>query len=116
MSFEDSLNTNACPYCNAIISDKAEECPHCCRLVELGRKEFYDIDNRKSRVVASLLGIFTGGLGLHRFYLGYYKTGALLLLFTILTGGIGFFWGLGEGIAIFFDTCITTDSRGYPLK
>ncbi|MBN2563275.1 MAG: TM2 domain-containing protein [Phycisphaerae bacterium] len=64
----------------------------------------------RSRLVAGLLGIFLGGLGIHRFYLGYNGIGLLMLLLSV-SGGIGSFfcipgagcgiiglWGLIEGI------------------
>lgn len=44
----------------------------------------------KSRLVALLLCIFLGGLGIHRFYLGYTGMG-LLYLFTGGIFGIGWF-------------------------
>src|SRR5258707_374960 len=36
---------------------------------------FPPVDLRKSKLVAGLLGIFLGGLGVHRFYLGYIGIG-----------------------------------------
>lgn len=64
---------------------------------------------RKSRVVAGLLGIFLGGLGAHRFYLGYTGIGILMLVLSLAFGGcipivpgFGFgavaIWGMVEGI------------------
>ncbi len=53
-------------------------------------------------MVAGLLGILIGGLGIHKFYLGYQKEGLIMLLVTVLTCGFG--WavmgiiGLIEGI------------------
>lgn len=38
----------------------------------------------KSKVAAGLLAIFLGGLGIHKFYLGYTTQGIILLLVTIL--------------------------------
>lgn len=64
----------------------------------------------KSRVVAGLLGIFLGALGIHRFYLGYTGIGLLMLLITVAGGaatfvcmpgsGCGFvaLWGFIEGV------------------
>lgn len=37
----------------------------------------------KSKVAAGLLAIFLGGLGIHKFYLGYTTQGIILLLVTI---------------------------------
>ncbi|MCR5687426.1 MAG: NINE protein [Lachnospiraceae bacterium] len=47
------------------------------------------IMNPKDRVAAGLLGIFLGGLGIHKFYLGYTKEGVITLLISLLTCGLG---------------------------
>ena len=41
----------------------------------------------KSKVAAGILGILVGGLGIHRFYLGYVGIGILQIVVTILTCG-----------------------------
>jgi len=46
----------------------------------------------RSRPVAGLLGVFLGGLGLHRIYLGYYRRG-LTMLAIFVVGGL-FTFGL----------------------
>jgi len=43
----------------------------------------------KDKLVAGLLGIFLGSLGIHKFYLGYTKAGVIMLLVSLLTFGIG---------------------------
>ncbi|HUR44255.1 MAG TPA: NINE protein [Candidatus Saccharimonadales bacterium] len=73
-------------------------------------------DYQKSRLVAGLLGIFLGGMGVHRFYLGYIGIGIAQIIVTICTFGVGHFWGLIEGILILTGSTITTDADGYPLK
>jgi len=51
------------------------------------------------RVTAGVLGILLGGLGVHKFYLGYTTAGILTILITIVTCGIvGPIIGLIEGI------------------
>ena len=42
----------------------------------------------KSKTIAGVLGIFLGGIGGHKFYLGYNKEGVILLLMTVLSFGI----------------------------
>jgi len=77
--------------------------------------------------VAGLLGIFLGGLGVHRFYLGFHAIGAAqLILFVagmplIMACGVGAFmmigagiWGLVEGIMILAGA-INTDAEGRVL-
>jgi len=69
----------------------------------------------KSKVVAGLLGIFLGSIGIHRFYLGYTTIGIIQIVVTVLTFGIGGLWGFIEGILIFAGT-INKDAQGRPLK
>lgn len=40
----------------------------------------------KSRVTAGLLAIFLGGLGIHKFYLGYNTEGLTMLLVAVIGG------------------------------
>lgn len=42
------------------------------------------VPKQKSKVVAGLLGIFLGGFGIHKFYLGYMQTGIIMLLVTLI--------------------------------
>ena len=62
-------------------------------------------ERRKERIVAGILGILLGGLGIHKFYLGYNKAGIIhLAVFFIgmIPFGLGTFViaviGLIEGI------------------
>ena len=70
----------------------------------------------KSKIAAGLLGIFVGGLGIHRFYLGYTSIGLIQLVLTILTCGVAHMWGFVEGILILCGSVITADAQGVPLK
>jgi TM2 domain-containing membrane protein YozV len=71
-------------------------------------------DNKK--IIAGLLGIFCGSLGLHRFYLGHNQAGLIYLGVTVVSGIAGafcpFVWalpsvvgllGLIDGIMILID-------------
>jgi TM2 domain-containing membrane protein YozV len=76
----------------------------------------------KSKLAAGLLGVFVGGLGIHRFYLGYNGIGVaqlILALAGIFTCGItaiaAAIWGLVEGILILTGS-IATDAQGRPLR
>lgn len=40
-------------------------------------------NDEKSKIAAGLLAIFLGGLGIHKFYLGYTKTGIVFLLISV---------------------------------
>ncbi|MDA0987371.1 MAG: TM2 domain-containing protein [Bacteroidetes bacterium] len=70
----------------------------------------------KSKIVAGVLGILLGGIGIHRFYLGFAGIGILQIFVTICTCGVGSLWGLIEGILILVGGYLTTDSTGRPLK
>lgn len=71
---------------------------------------------QKSKLAAGLLGIFLGGFGVHRFYLGYTKMGVIQIIVTLVTCGAGSLWGFIEGILILCGTYITTDANGNPLS
>jgi TM2 domain-containing membrane protein YozV len=43
----------------------------------------------EKKIVAGILGILVGGLGIHKFYLGYQTEGLIMLLITLLTCGTG---------------------------
>ncbi|MCR1161654.1 TM2 domain-containing protein [Paenarthrobacter sp. UW852] len=64
----------------------------------------YGYPQPKSKIAAGLLGIFLGGLGIHRFYLGYTTIGIIQLVLTLVVGiftfGLVGLWGAIEGIMI----------------
>lgn len=72
----------------------------------------------KSRLAAGLLGILLGGLGIHRFYLGYVGIGIAQIVVTFLTAGVGAIWGLIEGILYLTSRTGTysVDATGRPLR
>ncbi|PHS67506.1 MAG: hypothetical protein COB12_03530 [Flavobacterium sp.] len=53
-------------------------------------------ENKK--LIAGLLGILIGGLGIHKFILGYTKEGIIQIVITFITCGVGSLVGLIEGI------------------
>lgn len=72
---------------------------------------------QKSRLAAGLLGIFLGGFGVHRFYLGYNQMGIIQIVVTLLTCGAGSIWGLIEGIMIIAGAeSFRCDANGVPLR
>lgn len=73
--------------------------------------------NQRSKLVAGLLGVFLGGWGVHRFYLGYTGTGIAQVLVTLCTFGVGALWGFIEGILILCGSeSFRTDANGVPLR
>lgn len=78
--------------------------------------------NQKSSLVAGLLAIFVGALGVHNFYLGYTSKAVAQLLLTLLGGwlcGLGAIaaaiWAIVEGVQLLTGS-INVDANGMPLK
>lgn len=67
----------------------------------------------KTKLVAGLLGIFLGGFGVHKFYLGDSKAGIIRLVVTVVTLGFGSIWGFIEGIMLLVNG--GTDADGVEL-
>jgi len=63
-----------CRGCGKEIHESARSCPHCGATQRVGSQG-------KNKVVAGLLALFLGGLGIHRFYLGQWW-GIFYLLFV----------------------------------
>lgn len=83
--------------------------------------------SNKSKLVAGLLGIFFGGIGLHNFYLGRTKRGLTQLLVTVFASALSLglasaavsIWGLVEGISILLakpGSQYYVDGNGRPLR
>ena len=68
----------------------------------------------KSKMVAGLLQIFLGGLGIGRFYLGYTTIGVLQIVVTIFTFGLGALWPFVDGIMILLGK--VPDAEGRTLR
>lgn len=68
----------------------------------------------KSKVVAGVLGITLGGFGAGRFYTGHTGIAVAQLVVTLVTCGLGSFWGLIDGIVLL--TSGGTDAHGRVLR
>jgi TM2 domain-containing membrane protein YozV len=55
-------------------------------------------DVASKKLLAGIMGILFGGLGIHRFILGDVTGGILRIVITVLTCGLGSIIGLIEGI------------------
>lgn len=110
---------NFCHHCGQPTDPAAVVCTKCG--VALGAAPAAALPGAKSKLAAGLLGILLGGLGIHRFYLGYTGIGLaqlLLCLSGVLTCGItsiaAWVWGLIEGILILTGS-INRDAQGNAL-
>lgn len=106
-----------CPQCGAKTDERAGMCGNC-------GLHFYAVSTEvKSKLVAGLLAIFLGYLGIHNFYLGYTNKGLIQILVSIIGGvitcGIATaaisIWALVEGILILTGK-VPVDAKGIPLK
>jgi TM2 domain-containing membrane protein YozV len=74
---------------------------------------------QKEKLVAGLLALLIGSLGIHNFYLGNTGKGVAQLLITVLSCGllwiVSWIWSIVEGVQILTGT-INTDANGVPLK
>lgn len=86
---EKSKHKKYCQECGRSILWNAEYCIYC------GYRTIPLIINSNSRMIAFLLAIFLGGLGIHKFYLGQIGWGIIYLLFcwTFIPGFIALFEG-----------------------
>jgi len=120
----NGVGTLFCPTCGAAAQPDGTFCKMCG--TEIGNsnaaKRYYSTgaaEQRRSKLVAGLLGIFLGSLGIHNFYLGYNKKGIVQICITFLSLGIlspvSALWGLIEAILIFTGS-INEDAQGIPLK
>lgn len=108
----------SCMNCGSHIDADMNVCPQCGYRIN---KQPQAPVKPKSRVLAGVLGIFFGGLGVHNFYLGYSSKGffqVVLFLMGFMTLGlttlIASIWGFVEAILILIGH-IDRDVDGYFL-
>ena len=78
-----------CSSCGVIIKKEAEICPKCGVRQKHKNDDFDKPAGRRKYLVALLLSIFVGTLGIDRFYMGLIGTGILKLL---TLGGCGIWY------------------------
>jgi len=83
-----AVDEKFCESCGEIIKIRAEICPKC------GVRQ--RAPSSRNKIVAALLALFLGGLGIHKFYLGKGGMGVLYLVFfwTIIPAIVGFIEGI----------------------
>lgn len=136
MENENQVNEQAeqkkfCKHCGKQINASATFCTHCGKSQtatasapkaqpQQPAQPVVQVE-QKSKLVAGLLAIFLGTLGIHNFYLGYTQKAVLQLVITIIAGWIGVglivtqVWALIEAIQLFTGS-IKVDGKGVPLK
>ena len=111
-----------CPNCGLPLPPGCTICPRCNSQVGDGQGMPF-FPPQKSRLIAGLLAIFVGSLGIHNFYLGSNDRGLLQILLTTvgsiftcgLSAGAVAIWALVEGIMLLTGN-IAVDANGIPLK
>lgn len=110
--------SSKCEFCDTLIDPSERRCPSC-GATPSGVPQQHDSHQSptptqqappsamlgvspKNRLVAGLLGILIGGLGIHNFYLGFTIKGViqLVLTITVFFWWVAAIWGLVEGIII----------------
>ena len=116
-----------CSNCGSKIENDQKFCSRCGKktteekVSDVGQQNS-NSGTQKSKLIAGLLGILLGSLGIHNFYLGNTNRGLTQLLVSLIGGiftcGVAAIameiWGLVEGIQILTGT-INTDADGNPL-
>ena len=104
---------NFCSHCGSELANYTNFCPNC-------GKQINNIENNaKSKIIAVILALVFGVLGVHNFYLGYFGKAIAQLMLTVLSCGlfsvISGIWAFIEALMILSGS-ITTDGLGVRLK
>ena len=103
------VGSSFCPNCGQALQPGAAFCTGCGFAMS-------SVPNAggKSKLVAGLLGIFLGGLGIHNFYLGFTGKAVAQIVVSLVTCGAGSLWGFIEGIMILCGS-MNKDAEGNTL-
>ena len=112
---------NGLSYCPAC-GKKAEKGDETCRYCGATIFSMYS-ENGKSRSLAGWLGVFLGCLGIHNYYLGYFKKGLIQMILCLLVSILSFgyalplvwLWGFIDGFRI-LRGYVRVDAKGRFLK
>ena len=116
-----------CTHCGIKLDENAVFCSNCG--YKVGRqpqqesnimndiRNGYDnvMSKPKSRLIAGILAILLGSMGIHEFYLGYARKGVThLLMFVFFLGWLRQLWAIYEALMILTGK-VATDAKGWPL-
>jgi TM2 domain-containing membrane protein YozV len=103
--------TRYCTKCGAINDDMAQYCTNCQAPLapagsgyqpmqpgQPGQMTDWKALGADKKMIAGILGILVGSLGIHKFFLGYTTEGLIQIAITVVTCGAGGIVGLIEGI------------------
>lgn len=119
--FKKGNGNNYCSSCGGKTNENADVCINCG--AGLNNKKIYSLNGSggKSKLIAVLLCIFLGTLGIHRFYVGDNTKGFVILALTLggvltcgITAIISCIWVIVDLILIILDEI--TDENGFPLE
>ncbi|MFL1780398.1 TM2 domain-containing protein [Candidatus Hepatincolaceae symbiont of Richtersius coronifer] len=101
-----------CNNCGKELSTLAISCTSCGHPTS---KNFHPFISEKNNLIAFLLAIFLGSIGVHRFYVGKIGTGLIMLILTITILGyfISLLWSFIDIFFIIFSKF--TDIKGKVL-
>ena len=111
---QKGMGNRFCANCGNELAPNAVVCGRCACPVA-GAANACPESERKSKLVAGLLGILLGAYGIHSFYLGNIGKGVAQIIVSLVTCGLGSLWGFIEGILILCGN-INKDAKGNPLK
>lgn len=108
-----------CPNCDTKVPENVKFCPNC-------GGQIYPVSEtakagKKDKLVAGLLAIVLGGLGIHYFYLGKTTAGVLTIVISLVSCGIWPVVMLIQGILMLimseedFDSKYVDNDRTFPI-
>ncbi len=109
--YQKGTGNNFCNNCGQQVTPGATVCTNCGYAQTPAVAE----GEQKSKLVAVLLALFIGSLGIHDFYLGYTKYGIIKIVLTVCTGIGGSIWALIDLIRLLTGS-LHTDANGVELK
>lgn len=111
--FQKGTGNKYCPNCGVEVAEGQAVCVNCgvaLKPVVAANGE------QKSKLVAVLLALFLGGIGVHDFYLGYTKYGVIKIILAVCTFGIGSsIWAIIDLVRLLTDS-LNVDANGVELK